>query len=213
MQVIQLLQHMLPGEVMNGSAQNVGPRKKRSHATPAVAPIARAIRAALAVSATALALSVPAVGLVAGTCSYDTARNTNTCNGGFNQSLFNQRSLAIADANLVPPVDLTVVPGDQLPSSVNAEVAGIDATWASDVSIFIDTGTSIDTSGAFGAMDVGSIDDVTLVDGGDAFADATRIHDVTPPTRSRSAATSASTTTWTARSRWATARSGSATRA
>ena len=51
---------------MNGSAQNVGPRKKRSHATPAVAPVTRAIRVALAVSATALALSVPVVGLAAG---------------------------------------------------------------------------------------------------------------------------------------------------
>ncbi len=162
---------------MNGSAQNVGARKKRSHATLAVAPVTRAIRAALAVSATALALSVPVVGLAAGPCSYDTASNTHACIGGFNQSIFNQTSLAVADANLVPPVDLTVVPGDQLPSSVTADAAGIDAVWASDFSIFTDAGTSIDTSSAVGAMDVGSVDDVTLVDGGDAFADATRIHD------------------------------------
>ncbi|HJW45635.1 MAG TPA: hypothetical protein VJ484_04015, partial [Lysobacter sp.] len=88
-------------------------------------------------------------------------------------------STAIADAALAPPVDLTVVPGDQLPSSVNAEVTGIDAVWASDVSIFTDAGTSIDTSSAFGAMDVGGVDDVTLVDTGNAFAgDTTRIHDV-----------------------------------
>ena len=161
---------------MNGSAQNVSPRKKRNHATPAIAPVTRAIRAALAASATALALCVPVVGLAAGTGSYETASNTHARNGGFNQILFSQM---IADANFVPPVDLTVVPGDHLPTSVNAEAAGIDAIWAGDVSIFTDAGTSIDTSGAFGALDVGSVDDVTLVDGGDAFAgDATRLHDV-----------------------------------
>ena len=77
---------------MNGSAQNVGLRKKRSHATPAVAPVTRAIRAALAVSATALALSVPVVSLAAGPCSYDTASNTYACIGGFNRDL--QTSLA-----------------------------------------------------------------------------------------------------------------------
>jgi hypothetical protein len=163
---------------MNGSAQNVGSRKKRSHATPAVAPVTRAIRAALAVSATALALSVPVVGLAASKCSYDTASNTYACTG-VNQSIFNRTSLAFADANFVPPVDLTVVPADQLPSSVTAEAADSDAVWASDFSIFADAGTSIDTSGAFGAMDVGSVDDITLVDAGDAFAgDATRIHDI-----------------------------------
>lgn len=153
---------------MNRSAENIGSRKKRSPATPTVAPVTRAIRAALAVSATALALSVPVVGLAAGTCSYDTTSNTQVCNGGFNQRIF--FSAVIADANLAPPVDLTVVPGDQLPSSVNPEAAGIDGIRAGDASIFTDAGSSSDTSGAFWAMDVGSVDDVTLVDSGDAFA-------------------------------------------
>ncbi|MCI4568312.1 hypothetical protein [Lysobacter sp. CFH 32150] len=149
---------------MNGSAQNVGPCKKRNQATPAVAPITRAIRAALAVSATALALSSPVVSLAAGTGRYDVT-NTYTCHGAFSQ--------ALPDASLVPPVDLTVVPGDQSPTSVNsaAALAGIDAVCAGDVSAIAYVGTSIDTSGVVDALDVGSVDDVTLVGGGDAFAD------------------------------------------
>lgn len=152
---------------MNGSAQNVGPRKKRSHATPAVAPITRAIRAALAVSATALALSSPVVSLAAGTGSYDATRNTYACNRAFSQTF--------PDASLVPPVDLTVVPGDQSPTSVNpaTALAGIDAACAGDVSAIAYIGTSLDTSGVVDALEFGSVDDVTLVGGGDAFADVT----------------------------------------
>lgn len=162
---------------MNRSVQNIGPRKKRSHATPVVAPVTRAIRAALAISATALVLSVPAVGLAAGRCSYETANDMHARNGGFNQSAFNQVifSEAIADANLVPPVDLTIVADGQVPSSVSAEAAGIDAIWAGDVSN--GAGASIDTSGAFGTMEFGNVDDVALVDDGNAFGgDHASIH-------------------------------------
>ena len=99
---------------MNGSASNARLRQDRAHAAPKVAPVTRAIRSALAVSAAALALSAPVAGMAAGACSYDTASHAYACHGGFNQ--FSQ---TVADTNFVPPVDLTVVPGDQSPTSVN----------------------------------------------------------------------------------------------
>ena len=181
---------MFPGEAMNGSAQNVGLRKKRNHATPAVAPITRAIRAALAVSATALALSVPGVG-VAGTCAYDAVSNTYVCDGNFNQTVTD---------TFVPPIDLTLVLGGDVPSSVNppAGQAGVDAAWAGNVSVIVNANATIGTTGADGihaysadaaaaianygsihtnvtafgveALDIYAVDDVTLVNGGDVSA-------------------------------------------
>lgn len=176
---------------MNGSAQYVSQRKKHNHAAPAVAPITRAIRNALAVSATALALSVPVVGMAAGTCTYDAVSNTYACNGDFVQTL---------PDGFIPPADLTVVLGDLAPTSVNpaAGSVGVDAVWAGDVSVIAYAGTDIVTIGADGihafsadgatevsnfgsidttvttldaeALDVGAVYDVTLVNGGNAFA-------------------------------------------
>src|SRR5688572_8028963 len=160
---------------MNGSASNARLRQDRAHAAPQVAPVTRAIRSALAVSAAALALSAPVAGMAAGTCSYDTASHAYACNGAFNQIIFSQ---VMPDTNFVPPVDLTVVPDDQSPTSVTSAETGIGAVWTGDVSVLSHAGTIIDTDGGVGAWDISRVYDVTLVDGGDAFAgDASGIDD------------------------------------
>ncbi|WP_350016519.1 hypothetical protein ABNK63_01750 [Rhodanobacter sp. IGA1.0] len=188
---------------MNQSTQRGAPRRTRVLASQPVAPISRAIRAALAVSATMLTLFAPAASWAAdsGTCSYDAVSNTYACNGDFSQP--------IADAGFIPPADLTVVLGDQLPSSVHPDAGyiGIDAAWAGDISILVNAGSSIQTAGADGihaygsdattrvsnygsiatavtaedaeAMDIGGVHDVTVVNGGSVLAsDADGGHDV-----------------------------------
>jgi len=187
---------------MNQSSQHGNTRKSRTPTNPAVAPISRAIRAALAVSATMLTLFTPVASWAAsGTCAYDAASNTYACNGDFSQTL--------PDAGFIAPADLTVVLGDQLPSSVHpaSGQVGIDAAWAGDVSVVVGAGSGISTSGADGiraysadaaamvanygsidtavtaagakAMDVGGVYDVTVVNGGDVSAsDADGAYDV-----------------------------------
>ena len=54
---------------MIGSARSTGLHGKRRNSTPGIAPIAKAVRIAIAGSATVLALSVPGIVLAAGTCS------------------------------------------------------------------------------------------------------------------------------------------------
>lgn len=185
---------------MNRSIQHGKPRQARMPATPAVAPISRAIRAALAVSATMLTLAAP-VTWAAGTCSYDVVTNTYTCNGDFGQT--------IPGGVFTPPVDLTLVVGDQSPTSVHPAdgLIGIDATWDGDVSVLVNAGSGIESSGADGihaysgdatavvanygsvstavtaagaeALDVGSVYDVTVVNGGDVSAsDSSGAYDV-----------------------------------
>src|SRR5688572_19787757 len=151
---------------MNASASNARLRKERAHARPQVAPVTRAIRSALAVSAAALALSAPVAGMAAGTCSFDTPSHAYACDGGFNHIISSQ---VIPDTNFAPPVDLTVVPGDQWPASANSEASDIDALWAGIAPVFSHAGTGIDTSGVAEASDASRVDDVTLVGGGDAF--------------------------------------------
>jgi len=186
---------------MNVSARHVAnQRTKRTHTTLAVAPVTRAVRAALAVSATVLALSVPGVGL-AGTCSYDAGSNTYLCNGGFAQT--------IAGTLFIPPDDLTLVLGDQTPTSVipAAGEVGIEAIWGGNVSVIANTGSAIATQGADGlhaygaggaasvtnygsidtlvtasganALEVGAVYDVTLINGGAVSAsDSSGSYDV-----------------------------------
>lgn len=186
---------------MTGSSQlHTGARKQRARTTPAVAPVTRAIRAALAMSATVLALSVPGVGF-AGTCSYDSGSNTYVCNGDFAQT--------VPGTLFIPPDDLTLVLGDQAPTSVTPGVGevGIEAVWGGDVSVITNTGTSITTQGADGlhaysasgtasvthygsidtvvtasganALDIGAVYDVTLINGGDVSAsDSSGAYDV-----------------------------------
>ncbi|WP_162374513.1 hypothetical protein [Pseudoxanthomonas sangjuensis] len=152
------------------------------------------MRHVLAVSATVLSLSVPAVGF-AGTCNYNATTNTYACNGDFAQG--------IPEGAFVPPADLTVVLGDETPTSVipAAGETGVDASWVGDITIVSHMGTGIETSGAdgirvsaasgsatlanygsiatdataysAGALDIYAVDDVTMVNGGDVFAGAT----------------------------------------
>src|SRR5688572_8151960 len=107
---------------MNGSASNARLRKVRVRAAPKVAPVTRAIRSALAASATALALTAPVTSMAVGTCSHDTASHAYACNGSFDQIVFRQ---IIQDTSFVPPVDLTVVPADQSLTGVHSAMTGI----------------------------------------------------------------------------------------
>ncbi|HEV8693496.1 MAG TPA: hypothetical protein VGQ93_04805, partial [Lysobacter sp.] len=135
---------------MTGSSQHhSGARSQRARTTFAVAPVTRAIRAALAVSATMLVLSAPA--FAADTCSHDSAPNYY-CDAALLQS-----------AQDAAPVDLTRVDGNDHPSSVFASVAtAANDTWS--------IGATAITAGYADALlvaDVMGVDDVTMVDDGD----------------------------------------------
>jgi len=150
---------MIPGEEMNGTARTAGSRKQRKHATYAVAPITRAIRAALTVSTVALAITAP-VAMATVPCSVVTA---SQCDGALRQ--------AVADARFAPPVDLTVVAGEA-PASVHPAP---DA-WTGESAAILSADTGIDTRDFIGALEIG-VDDLTLADGGDAFTgDASGFH-------------------------------------
>jgi hypothetical protein len=138
---------------MTGSSQHhTGARKQRARTTPAVAPVTRAIRAALAVSATMLVLSAPA--LAADTCSYaEVARSGYVCDSG----------LAGQGAGLLS-IDLTQVRGEETPASVIPAVGA--AGWAGDVSRphlgSLDEGAAA----SIAIWDAGTVDDVTAIGGG-----------------------------------------------
>jgi outer membrane autotransporter protein len=145
---------------MTGSSKyHTGARKQRARTTPAVAPVTRAIRAALAMSATMLVLSAPA--FAAGTCSHDSAPNY-ACDAAFFQSTFQ----SMQDA---APVDLTRVDGNDHPSSVFASMAtAANDSWS--------IGATSITAGYADALlaDAMGVDDVTMVADGDfAFAAST----------------------------------------
>jgi hypothetical protein len=163
------------------------------HRIPASTPLAHSVRAALAISATALALSIPNVGLAAGSCIFDAGTNTYACDGAFTQSI---------PDSFVPPADLTLVLGGELPTSVIPlpGEGGVEASWSGAVSIISAAGTAITTSGADGidvdavdgtamvanygsvdtdvtaadarALQVYALDDITVVNGGDLSATA-----------------------------------------
>ena len=88
---------------MNGSIRHAGARHARHHATPRVAPITRAIRSALAVSATVLALSAGTVH--AGACRTGSAPTTLVC------GVVPQSGAEVA------PADLTRVEGGDHPGN------------------------------------------------------------------------------------------------
>jgi hypothetical protein len=141
---------------MNGSARQTGVRTARTHATPAVAPIARAIRTALAISAMGLSLSVPLAAFAAGTCGHDAAPNIFACDAAL--------LLSPPDA---APVDLTRVDGNNHPSSVLAAAGpAMHDAWSMDTSAI-----TVGHADALLVADGMSVDDVTVVDdGGLAFA-------------------------------------------
>jgi outer membrane autotransporter protein len=172
---------------MTRSTQHGG----RQPTAGSVTPIARAIRIALAVSATALTLAAP-LSSFAGDCSLDAGNNAYACDGVFTQTL--------PDGSLTAPDDLTLVLGGVAPTSVITAVGamGIDADWGGNVSVVSDAGTDIETDGADGvhvhaaygnaaftnygsvhtdvsadgiaAVDVDAVYDVTVINGGDVTA-------------------------------------------
>ena len=111
-----------------------------------LAPTTRAIRAALAISVTMLALGGSGLAL-AGTCVNDTTPKTISCDGDFT---------GLPDGNFVPVADLTLVLGDTAPTSVTpaAGTVGVEASWGGSVGVI--TGADITTSGADGIHEYGS---------------------------------------------------------
>ena len=107
---------------MNGSAGPHGKRMMRTHATPKVAPITRAIRNAMAVSATVLALSGSGLAQ-AGVRGADATAPVRA-----------HSAALLATMPDAPPVDLTRVGGNQHPSSVlAAKSAGTAVAGSSDI--------------------------------------------------------------------------------
>ncbi|HEY8682867.1 MAG TPA: hypothetical protein VIM06_06815, partial [Rhodanobacter sp.] len=178
---------------------NTNSHPNKAHRTPAltVAPVTRAIRAALTISATLLALGGSGAALAAGTCVFTTP-TTVSCDGGFTDTL--------PGTAFTPVVDLTLVVGDTLPSSVTpaAGLMGIDAEWGGHVGVT--SYADITTTGATGifaygsssasvsnygsittdvtspgakAMDISAYGDVTVVNGGAVNAYSTGAYDVT----------------------------------
>ena len=167
--------------------KNGHPDSTRTTRTYHVVPITRAIRAALAISVTMLALSGSGAAL-AGSCTSDATANTESCNGAFTN---------LPDGSFVPVADLTVVLGDSAPTSVSpaAGTVGVDASWGGNVGVI--SHADITTAGADGvheygstsatlnsygsittnvtvaganAMDISAYGDVTVVNGGDILA-------------------------------------------
>jgi len=166
-----------------------------------VAPVTRAIRAALAISATLLALGGTGTAIAQSACTFTTA-TTVTCEGTFTNTL--------PDPSFFTPVtDLTLVLGDSansVPTSVTpaAGLMGIDANWGgstgvtsyADITTVGATGlfaygttavtvnnqgsitTNVTASGAK-AMDVNAYGDVNVVNNGVVNAYSTGVYDVT----------------------------------
>jgi outer membrane autotransporter protein len=161
-------------------------------------PVARAVRAALGITAALLVLGGSGTAMAAGSC-VSTLANTVSCNGAFTDTL--------PGAQFTPTVDLTLVLGDTLPTSVIPVfgATGVDAAWGGlvDVVSFADITTmgadgihvygstsasltnngsiSTDITGTPGARaaDVSAIGDVTIVNAGNIFAQSTAVEDVT----------------------------------
>jgi len=177
-------------------------RLNKTHLTSTlpVAPVTRAIRAALAISVTLLALGGSGAAM-AQTCTF-TAPTTETCEGAFTDTLS-------APASFAPVTDLTLVVGDSannVPTSVTpaAGLMGIDANWGGNVGVT--SYADITTQGADGvfaysastatvsnegsittnvtatgakAMDVNAYGDVNVVNNGPVNAYSTGVYDVT----------------------------------
>lgn len=161
-----------------------------------VAPITGAIRAALAASATLLALAGSGVAF-AGTCA-PAAANTVSCNGDFTET--------VPGTLFAPAVDLTLILGDVLPTNVipAAGNIGVNAAWGGNVGVVSHadittvgadgirvsgaTSASVSNSGditthvtAVGAnaMDISALYDVTVVNSGNIFASSSGTQNVT----------------------------------
>ncbi|GAB3389857.1 hypothetical protein [Lysobacter fragariae] len=149
---------------MTGSSQHhTGARKQRARTTLRIAPVTRAIRAALAVSATMLALSAPA--WAADTCRYaQVARHSYVCDGRFVQ---------VGQDAGSSPIDLTRVRGEeQVPASVIPAVGA--AGWAGDVSRPHPGSLDEEAAASIATWEAGTVDDVTAVGGGTGAATASQ---------------------------------------
>jgi len=114
---------------MNGS-NNRRLNKGRYTRTYKIAPTTRAIRAALAVTATMLALGGSGYAS-AGTCTYDLPTNTETCTGAFLTSV----------PTIAPVNDMTLIVGTSGGTDTVAPPAGTygidaqDPAWTGDVTV------------------------------------------------------------------------------
>ncbi len=148
---------------MNPRIHHQPTRTPRPCSRPTPAPISRAIRMALAVSATVLTLGLPVAGLAAPAGDHalpgatpvhvrDDARNA-------------------ADTGLMSPVDLTVVTGDSMPSSVHATFGpGEHGPAAASAAPRLAGADRRSAGHDADADDVAAIHDLTVVGGGDVFA-------------------------------------------
>lgn len=169
--------------------------------TLAIAPVTRAIRTALSISATLLALGGSGAAIAQDTGACTTTSNTATCEGSFTATL--------PGTFAVPADDLTLVLGDSahsVPTNVTpaSGAMGVNANWKGNVGItsFADistvdatglsaygsTSASINNAGSITtnvaaadakAMDVNSYGDVTVVNSGAVSAHSTGVYDVT----------------------------------
>jgi len=167
-----------------------------------VAPVTRAIRAALAISATLLALGGSGTA-IAQSCAFTASPlATETCEGVFTNTL-------PAPSFFTPVADLTLVLGDSannVPTSVTpaSSLMGIDAQWSGSVGMtsYADI-TTVGATGIFAysattatvnnqgsittnvtapgakAMDVNAYGDVNVVNNGPINAYSTGVYDVT----------------------------------
>jgi outer membrane autotransporter protein len=130
---------------MNGHTNG---RRNRTCSTRTyhVTPTTRAIRAALAITVTMVALGGSGLAL-AGTCTTDATTNTVSCDGDFT---------GLPGGNFTPVADLTLILGDSAPTSVTpaAGTVGVEASWGGNVGVI--TGADITTSGADGIHEYGS---------------------------------------------------------
>ena len=139
------------------------PGRHRGTRTPLrLAPTARAVRAALALSATMLALGGGGGALAAGTCTASVA-NTVSCNGAFDAPVTD----SIAPADLVP--DLTLVIGDETASTVTPDSfdPGVLSTWGGNATVV--NHADIHTDYADGIA-IASDDTATVLNYGDIYA-------------------------------------------
>lgn len=123
--------------------------RKRVRTTLAVAPVTRAIRTALAASATMLVLSAP---VTAGTCNYaEVPRNSYVCDASI---------LVSQDAAPLSPIDLTQVQGEEAPVSV---VPAWGAGWVGDISRPHQNSLDDGDASSPAILDAGTVDDITVI--------------------------------------------------
>uniref|UniRef100_UPI00131E32A5 beta strand repeat-containing protein n=1 Tax=Rhodanobacter sp. L36 TaxID=1747221 RepID=UPI00131E32A5 len=179
------------------NATNGRPNKTHRIPTLTIAPVTQAIRTALAISVTLLALSVSGQAIAAGTCVATTS-TTISCNGDFTETL--------SDLEFLPVTDLTLVVGDVAPSSVTPAIGliGIDASWrgtvgvtsfadittegASGIHAYGSTSANVTNDGSINTkvtvpgaegMDINAYGDVTIINDGPITAYGTGAYDVT----------------------------------